>query len=73
MPTLARPIQKTMPMVDRVLNDAGITVRQLDAIAVTIGPGSLPVALDWHCQRIVAVGKPLIGISTLEVLAHNKL
>ena len=29
-----------MPMVDQVLNNASVTVRQLDAIAVTIGPGS---------------------------------
>lgn len=63
-----------MPMVDRVVNDAGITVRQLDVIAVTIGPGSftgLRIGLAAAKGLAMATDKPLIGISTLEVLAHN--
>lgn len=63
-----------MPMVDQVLNNASVTVRQLDAIAVTIGPGSftgLRIGLAAAKGLAMAADKPLIGISTLEVLAHN--
>lgn len=63
-----------MPMVDRALKDAGLAVGQLDAIAVTIGPGSftgLRIGLAAAKGLALAADKPLIGISTLEVLAHN--
>jgi tRNA threonylcarbamoyladenosine biosynthesis protein TsaB len=63
-----------MPMVDRVLKDAGITAESLDVIAVTIGPGSftgLRIGLAAAKGLAMAADKPLIGISTLEALAHN--
>ena len=63
-----------MPMVDRVLKDAGLPVGQLHAIAVTIGPGSftgLRIGLAAAKGLALAADKPLIGISTLEALAHN--
>lgn len=41
-----------MPMVDQVLNNASVTVRQLDAIAVTIGPGSFTgLRIDWPLPK----------------------
>lgn len=63
-----------MPMVDRILLSAGIEAAQLDAVAVTIGPGSftgLRIGLAAAKGLSLATGKPLIGLSTLEVLAHN--
>jgi tRNA threonylcarbamoyladenosine biosynthesis protein TsaB len=63
-----------MPGIDRVLRDCEITVNDLAAIAVTVGPGSftgLRIGLATAKGLCMACGKPLIGISTLDVLAHN--
>ncbi len=63
-----------MPMVDQVLRESEISVQDLDAIAVTIGPGSftgLRIGLAAAKGLSLASGKPLIGVSTLDVLAHN--
>lgn len=63
-----------MPGVDRVLHDCEIKVSDLDAIAVTVGPGSftgLRIGLAAAKGLSMACGKPLLGISTLDVLAHN--
>ncbi|MGI5879901.1 MAG: tRNA (adenosine(37)-N6)-threonylcarbamoyltransferase complex dimerization subunit type 1 TsaB [Syntrophomonadaceae bacterium] len=66
--------QTLMPMVDQVLSRCDCTVADLQAIAVTIGPGSftgLRIGLAAAKGLALAGGKPLIAISTLEVLAHN--
>ena len=63
-----------MPGIDRVLRDCEVTVDDLAAIAVTVGPGSftgLRIGLATAKGLSMACGKPLIGISTLDVLAHN--
>jgi len=63
-----------MPMVDRVLKGASLKAHDVDAFAVTIGPGSftgLRIGLAAAKGLALSVDKPLLGISTLEVLAHN--
>ncbi|HOQ09192.1 MAG TPA: tRNA (adenosine(37)-N6)-threonylcarbamoyltransferase complex dimerization subunit type 1 TsaB [Syntrophomonadaceae bacterium] len=63
-----------MPMVDRILKDTSLKARDVDVFAVTIGPGSftgLRIGLAAAKGLALAADKPLIGISTLEVLAHN--
>ena len=63
-----------MPMADKVLHDCEIEIKDLAAIAVTIGPGSftgLRIGLAAAKGLSLASAKPLIGISTLDVLAHN--
>ncbi|MGR6835262.1 tRNA (adenosine(37)-N6)-threonylcarbamoyltransferase complex dimerization subunit type 1 TsaB [Syntrophomonas erecta] len=63
-----------MPMVDQVLTGCELSLADLDAIAVTYGPGSftgLRIGLAAVKGLSMASGKPLIAISTLEVLAHN--
>jgi len=66
--------QTLMPMVDQVLSRCDCTVADLQAIAVTIGPGSftgLRIGLAAAKGLALAVSKPLIAVSTLEILAHN--
>ncbi|MDD3853717.1 MAG: tRNA (adenosine(37)-N6)-threonylcarbamoyltransferase complex dimerization subunit type 1 TsaB [Syntrophomonadaceae bacterium] len=66
--------QTLMPMVDQVLCRCDCTVSDLQAIAVTIGPGSftgLRIGLAAAKGLALAGGKPLITLSTLEALAHN--
>lgn len=63
-----------MSMVDQVLGECEITVQDLTAIAVTIGPGSftgLRIGLAAAKGLSLAADRPLVGISTLEVMAHN--
>ncbi|HPT69519.1 MAG TPA: tRNA (adenosine(37)-N6)-threonylcarbamoyltransferase complex dimerization subunit type 1 TsaB, partial [Syntrophomonas sp.] len=63
-----------MPGVDRVLHDCEMNTADIDVIAVTVGPGSftgLRIGLATAKGLSMACGKPLIGISTLDVLAHN--
>lgn len=63
-----------MPMVDQILRECEVAVQDLTAIAVTIGPGSftgLRIGLAAAKGLSLAIGKPLVGISTLDVMAHN--
>jgi tRNA threonylcarbamoyladenosine biosynthesis protein TsaB len=57
-----------------VLAKSGLDIKQVDAVAVTMGPGSytgLRVGLSSAKGIAYAIGKPLIGISTLALLAHH--
>lgn len=63
-----------MPMVDELLQRCDKTLADVDALAVTIGPGSftgLRIGLAAVKGMSLSAGLPVIGISTLEVLAHN--
>jgi N6-L-threonylcarbamoyladenine synthase len=56
-------------IVDKAINDSKIKLSDIDAIAVTQGPGligSLMVGLNYAKGLSVGIGKPIIGISHLE-------
>jgi len=60
--------------IDEVLKQADIRSAQLDAIAVSKGPGSytgLRIGVSAAKGLCFALGKPLIAISTLEALSHQ--
>ncbi len=66
--------QALLPMVDQLLSDASITLSQLDAIAVTLGPGSFTgVRICLSVAQGLAYGAkvPLVGANSLEVLAYG--
>src|SRR5206468_2037511 len=61
-----------MPMVARVMDEAGIEFASLDRIAVTTGPGSftgLRVGIAAARGIALAAGRPAIGLSTLSGFA----
>ncbi len=63
-------------MVDRLLQDAALTINELDCIAVAQGPGSftgLRVGISTAQGLGFAIDKPLIGISTLEIIAAQNM
>ncbi len=60
--------------IDEVLKESNINSKQLDAIAVSKGPGSytgLRIGVSAAKGLCFALNKPLISISTLEALAHQ--
>ncbi|PCJ68870.1 MAG: tRNA (adenosine(37)-N6)-threonylcarbamoyltransferase complex dimerization subunit type 1 TsaB [Rhodobiaceae bacterium] len=62
-----------VPMIEEVQNEAGFAFEDLDALAVTVGPGTftgLRVGLATARGIALASGKPLIGVTTLEAIAH---
>ena len=63
-----------MPMVDNCSRGCDKSTADLTALAVTIGPGSftgLRIGLATIKGLSLAAALPVVGISTLDVLAHN--
>lgn len=64
-----------VPVVDAALKQAGIDKHQLDAVAVTRGPGlmgALLVGSSFAKGLALSLGKPLIGVNHMQahILAH---
>jgi tRNA threonylcarbamoyladenosine biosynthesis protein TsaB len=60
--------------IDELLNNAGISYNDLDAIAVSSGPGSytgLRIGVSTAKGLCFALDKPLIAIETLEAMAYG--
>ena len=60
--------------IDAILNEAGITFKDLDAVAISKGPGSytgLRIGVSAAKGLCFAIDKPLISVSTLEALAYQ--
>ncbi|MCX5750452.1 MAG: tRNA (adenosine(37)-N6)-threonylcarbamoyltransferase complex dimerization subunit type 1 TsaB, partial [Candidatus Saganbacteria bacterium] len=57
------------PLIQEALEQAKVTLKEIDAVAVTYGPGlvgSLLVGLCAGKALAVAINKPLIGVNHLE-------
>lgn len=62
-------IKTIYPIIDQALHQAHLTLTELDAIAVTRGPGlpgSLVVGMNAAKGLVLGSGLPLIGVSHLE-------
>jgi len=74
-------LRKIGPVVDAACREAGVSVNNVDAVAVTEGPGligSLLVGLVYAKALALSLEKPLVGVNHLEghvhaVLLENKM
>ncbi len=67
-----RHAEVLVPMLREVAAEAGTTLDAMEAFAVTVGPGSftgIRIGLATARGLALARGRPLVGLSTLEVLA----
>ncbi len=66
--------ERVMAMVDRLLEDCGCEIAGMDALAVSIGPGSftgLRVGIATVKGLALALGLPVAPVPTLDALACN--
>ena len=66
--------QTLLPMLDEVKRILELNPAELDAIAISAGPGSftgLRIGAATAKGLGLALGKPLVAVSTLEALAFN--
>jgi tRNA threonylcarbamoyladenosine biosynthesis protein TsaB len=64
--------ERLMAAIDRLLSDAGWTARDLDGLAVTVGPGSftgLRVGLSTVKGLALALSVPVAAVPTLDAMA----
>jgi len=75
-------LEAMVPMIEKACQDAGVRLDDLDAIAVTAGPGlagALLVGVAAAKSLAVALGKPLYGVNHLaahvavDVVEHGPL
>ena len=66
----------TMPTVEEVFRKAGLTPKDIDAIAVAEGPGSYTgIRIGVTVAKTLAwtLNKPLIGVSSIQSIAANSM
>ncbi|HYP27747.1 MAG TPA: tRNA (adenosine(37)-N6)-threonylcarbamoyltransferase complex transferase subunit TsaD [Blastocatellia bacterium] len=62
-------LDRIAPVVSSALNEAGVSIDQLDGIAVTKGPGlvgALLVGISFAKSIAYVSGKPLVGVNHIE-------
>lgn len=63
-----------MPIVEHILKNSGLSMRDMDAVAVSVGPGSFTgIRIGVAAAQGLAFGidKPCIPVSTLAAMARN--
>ncbi|MCX7311525.1 MAG: tRNA (adenosine(37)-N6)-threonylcarbamoyltransferase complex dimerization subunit type 1 TsaB [Hyphomicrobiales bacterium] len=72
LPMVRGHAEALMPLIARVMKQAGLAFAALDRVAVTTGPGSftgLRVGISAARGIALAAGKPAIGLTTLAAYA----
>ena len=63
-----------MPIVEGILKNTNLTLQDMDAVAVAVGPGSFTgIRIGVAAAKGLAFGadKPAVGVSTLAAMARN--
>jgi len=66
--------QRLLPALNRLLEDLGRTVQEVDLISVSQGPGSFTgvrIGVTTAKTLAQALEKPVVGVCSLDVLASN--
>jgi tRNA threonylcarbamoyladenosine biosynthesis protein TsaB len=66
--------ERLLPMVDAILSEASVAIDNVEAFAVSIGPGSftgLRIGLSTAKGLALARRKPIIAVPTLDALAFG--
>ena len=66
--------QKLMPMIENMLSMSEINIKDIDAIAICIGPGSFTgLRIGMATAKAIAHvnNLPIIGVNSLEILGGN--
>lgn len=69
-------LEKLVSMIELLLSDSETKLEELDAIAVTVGPGSFTgIRIGMACAQGLSHvhGIPLVGVNTLDALAYNMM
>ncbi len=64
---------RLLPLIEELLDDAGLLTGNLDGVAVSAGPGSftgLRIGLTTARTLAQVLGIPVVGVSSLEILAY---
>jgi len=70
----AKHAEKLLPMIAKVMKQAGVQFADLDRIAVAKGPGSftgIRIGIAAARGLALAASKPLSGVNSLEAMAHG--
>lgn len=66
--------QTLLPMLEEIVKNAGLEMKEIDAIAIAAGPGSftgLRIGSATAKGLGLALKKPIVPVSTLDALAYN--
>src|SRR5690606_14023078 len=64
--------ERLMPMIAEVMADAGVAFAGIECFAVTVGPGTFTgarVGISAAKAFALAAGRPVIGVTSLDVMA----
>lgn len=65
---------RLMPVIDQTLKWGNLSIQEIDAVAVSVGPGSFTgVRIGVGTAKTIcyAIQKPIVGVSTLAAIAYN--
>ncbi|MCH7958584.1 MAG: tRNA (adenosine(37)-N6)-threonylcarbamoyltransferase complex dimerization subunit type 1 TsaB [Candidatus Hydrogenedentes bacterium] len=69
-----RHCERLLDTMDRLLDEAGMTLSEVELLAISKGPGSftgLRVGLATWKGLALGSGIPLVGVSTLDAMTHS--
>lgn len=69
-----RHSERLMPNIDHLFNELGLDIKNIDGIAVTVGPGSftgLRIGISTVKGFAQVLDVPVVGVSTLDLIAYN--
>lgn len=67
-------LRRLLPNIEAMLTDTGIEKTEIEGVVVSLGPGSftgLRIGVTIAKSLAYVLGKPIVGIGTLDAMAHG--